>query len=70
MLIMNVLVYDTSKEEQNIDTKPRITAAQPFSGSGLLSEKEGQVSGKFNVYYTFYKERSKVYTYFHIVELL
>lgn len=66
---MDVLAYDTSKEEQNIDTKPRITAAQPFLGSGLFSEKEGQVSGKFNLYYTFYKERSKADTYFHIVEL-
>lgn len=46
MIIMNVLVHDTSKQELSIDTSPRITAAQPCSGSGLLSDKERQASGK------------------------
>lgn len=60
MIIMNVLVCDTSKEEQSIDTSPRILSAQPCSGSGLLSDKERQASGKSNLNCTFYKEnRSK-----------
>lgn len=47
MIIMNVLVCDTSNEDQIIETPPRITAAQHCASSGLLSYKERQASGKF-----------------------
>lgn len=59
MIIMNVLLCDTSKEEQRIDILSRITAAQSCSGSGLLSDKERQTSGKSNMNCTFHKEAQK-----------
>lgn len=61
---MNVLVCDTSTEEQIIETSPRTTAAQPCLASGLLSYKERQASGKFNLNCSFYMERTEANTYF------
>lgn len=51
-------LFVTLQRRSRALTPPRITAAQPCSGSSL-SDKERQASGKFNLNCTFYRREQK-----------